>query len=264
MGTYSSIYGLTAGVDLGLKNGDLEVKEKDLSKTMAFVANFYQTEPFKFPYPSCLFTYSESVIHNAILSIDMGESIDLYKIAKHSETNRERWWLTPMVIKVFKKPLAFRNGILPGAEHFLTGERAKEFKESLEGSFVNTMALLSATLMLLNTKNIVAIDNPPPAKLNKKRIKNGKQPMFTYKTLRLQLPAQKRKKGSGPASATDNTTRLHLCRGHFKNYTVENPLFGRLTGRYWWQPHARGDKTKGVVMKDYKVEGVFKKKGGMA
>ena len=109
-------------------------------------------------------------------------------------------------------------------------------------------------LMLLNTKNITTIDNPPPAKLNKKRIKNGKQPLFTYKTLRLQLPAKKRKKGSGLSTATDNTTRLHLCRGHFKTYTEEKPLLGRFTGRYWWQPHARGDKSQGVVMKDYEVK----------
>ena len=113
---------------------------------------------------------------------------------------------------------------------------------------------LNAMLMLLNTKNITTIDNPPPAKLNKKRIKNGKQPLFTYKTLRLQLPAKKRKKGSGPVMPNDNTTRLHLCRGHFKTYTEEKPLLGRFTGRYWWQPHARGDKTKGVVMKDYEVK----------
>jgi len=112
---------------------------------------------------------------------------------------------------------------------------------------------LNAILMLLNTKNITTIDNPPPAKLNKKRVKNGKQPLFTYKTLRLQLPAKRRKKGSGPAKASDNTTRLHLCRGHFKTYTSDKPLLGRFTGRYWWQPHARGNKTHGIVMKDYKV-----------
>jgi len=117
-----------------------------------------------------------------------------------------------------------------------------------------TLWAVNAFLMLLNTKNIATMDNPPPAKLNKKRIKNGKQPLFTYKTLRLQLPAKKRKKGSGPATATDNTTRLHLCRGHFKTYTKDNPLFGSLTGRYWWQPHARGDKSQGVVMKDYEVK----------
>jgi len=114
--------------------------------------------------------------------------------------------------------------------------------------------LLNFALMLLNTKNITTIDNPPPARLNKKRVKNGKQPLFTYKTLRLQLPAKKRRKGSGPAMATNNTTRLHLCRGHFKTYTEDKPLLGKFTGRYWWQPHARGDKSQGVVMKDYEVK----------
>ena len=132
------------------------------------------------------------------------------------------------------------------------GDECVEAKRGTQEQY--EIKMVNFALMLLNTKNITTIDNPPPAKLNKKRIKNGKQPLFTYKTLRLQLPAKKRKKGSGLSTATDNTTRLHLCRGHFKTYTEDKPLLGKFTGRYWWQPHARGDKSQGVVMKDYEVK----------
>jgi hypothetical protein len=52
----------------------------------------------------------------------------------------------------------------------------------------------------------------------------------------------------------DSLNRVHLCHGHFKNYTEGNPLFGKYTGRYWWQPFVRGNKKKGVVMKDYLVK----------
>jgi len=105
-------------------------------------------------------------------------------------------------------------------------------------------------LMVLNCKNITTIDNPPPEKLNKKRIRNGKQPLFTYKTLILK-PSSKKQETQEAQGLWEN--RVHLCRGHFKTYTDKNPLFGSHTGRYWWQPVVRGNKEKGIVMKDYEI-----------
>ena len=33
----------------------------------------------------------------------------------------------------------------------------------------------------------------------------------------------------------------------------EKPLFGKLTGRFWWEHHVRGSADDGVVVKDYEV-----------
>lgn len=46
--------------------------------------------------------------------------------------------------------------------------------------------------------------------------------------------------------------RLHLVRGHFKDYR-EKGVGGNLGARgiYWWQPHIRGDKSLGMVDKEY-------------
>lgn len=114
------------------------------------------------------------------------------------------------------------------------------------------LVALNAALMLLNCKNIVSEDNLPPEKLNRKRNKNGKQELFTYKTLKLVLPTESKNIGKEylPSGAK---VRIHLCRGHFKKYTKEAPLFGRYTGLYWWEPHIRGDKNEGMVIKDYKI-----------
>jgi hypothetical protein len=112
--------------------------------------------------------------------------------------------------------------------------------------------VLNAALLLLNCKNIETEDNQPPSKLNRKRSKNGKQELFTYKTLVLRLPSN-RKQTHGNDDVNNNITRIHLCRGHFKIFTEDAPLFGRYTGLYWWDPHVRGDKTKGLVVKDYIV-----------
>jgi len=46
---------------------------------------------------------------------------------------------------------------------------------------------------------------------------------------------------------------MHLCRGHFKNFTDDKPLFGKITGTYWWNSQVRGKVQNGIVMKDYQV-----------
>jgi len=111
------------------------------------------------------------------------------------------------------------------------------------------LAALNCVLMLLNCKNIATEKIEPPQALNKKRIKNGKLPLFTYHTLVLK-PMGKHDE-SIPKDLWNN--RIHLQRGHFKTYSAEKPLFGHIIGRLWWQPHLRGKSRDGVVVKDYVV-----------
>ncbi len=107
-------------------------------------------------------------------------------------------------------------------------------------------------LRVLHCKNIVKVPHHPPPKLQKKRAKSGKVGLFKYHTLMIRPTNRKVSLGSGGESTRN--TRIHFCRGHFKEYTAEAPLFGRFTGLYWWQPHVRGDKKQGVVMKDYQLD----------
>jgi len=113
------------------------------------------------------------------------------------------------------------------------------------------LVALNAALMLLNCKNVITEDNLPPEKLNNKRRKRGRLELFTYKTLKLVLPSESKKGAEYLPSG--KKVKIHLCRGHFKNYTKDAPLFGRYTGLYWWQPHVRGDKKEGMVVKAYEI-----------
>lgn len=113
----------------------------------------------------------------------------------------------------------------------------------------NSLTVLNSVLMLLGCKNISSKKVCPSSALNKKRAKKNKQPLYSYKTLVVNLDISKQEQKN---SSIKNATRLHLCMGHFKTFK-EKPLFGKITGRYWWQPYVRGDKKKGVVMKDYKI-----------
>lgn len=51
----------------------------------------------------------------------------------------------------------------------------------------------------------------------------------------------------------DRKLALHLCRGCFRVYTSARPLFGKLIGRWWWEPQVRGDVEHGEVRKNYKT-----------
>ncbi len=103
----------------------------------------------------------------------------------------------------------------------------------------------------MNCKNIIAEKIFAPEKLNKKRIKHGKQELFDYHILNVLIPNYKHEYQEKREPLFH--LRLHFCRGHFKHYTTEHPLFGKLTGMYWWQPHVRG-KAQGFVEKDYNIK----------
>jgi len=113
------------------------------------------------------------------------------------------------------------------------------------------LVYINTFLKLISCKNIGAEDHAPPLKLNKSRKKKGKVPIFSYKTLVIK-PTGAKQQAQAAQGLWNN--RIHLCRGHFKEFTKEKPLFGKITGRFWWQPSVRGRNKKGVVVKDYKME----------
>lgn len=104
---------------------------------------------------------------------------------------------------------------------------------------------------LLNCKNIVTQTVEPSAGMNRKRIRRGQEPMMSYKVLKVRPIGRS---GNGGQGSGDGLNALHLCRGHFKTFTEEKPLFGKYTGMYWWQSHARGNGERGFVKKRYELD----------
>jgi hypothetical protein len=129
------------------------------------------------------------------------------------------------------------------------GSFKKGWQEHYLKENIDEVKILASVLVLLSCKNITTEIIPAPDRLNKKRIRQGRQPLFSYHTLVIK-PIGKRQE-SIPKHLWEN--RIHLQRGHFKTYTIEKPLFGRITGRFWWQPHVRGQNKDGIVLKDYEV-----------
>ena len=109
--------------------------------------------------------------------------------------------------------------------------------------------VMAQFLRILSCKNIRTVKNHPDERIQKKRAKKGKPPLVSYYTLQLgPVSAKGEARGGGGWS-----NRVHFVRGHMREYTAAAPLFGKIVGRFWVAPHARGDKEKGMIVKDYEI-----------
>lgn len=95
----------------------------------------------------------------------------------------------------------------------------------------------------ISCTNTRLVESHPSEKLNKKKIKSGKCPVFSYKTLVLSMSSvDKNSNGNG---SSHQSPRVHLRRGHIRRLNS-----GKMT---WVQACVVGDKCRGVVMKDYQL-----------
>lgn len=105
-------------------------------------------------------------------------------------------------------------------------------------------------LGLLNCKN-VDTRIVPNSKIQNRKYKRSGSPAIIRRTLVVK-PAGVQYDSSG--NKTDKKMPWHMCRGHFKTFTDAAPLFGRITGTYWWNAQVRGKRSRGEVHKDYLIE----------
>lgn len=105
---------------------------------------------------------------------------------------------------------------------------------------------------LLHCKNVDRVEHRPAEKMSNRHRKRTGRPLTRYWTL--DVGAMRRVlETDGDVQRSGLRHALHICRGHFKTYTPDAPLFGQHVGTYWWPAVARGDKTAGEVVKDYRV-----------
>jgi hypothetical protein len=107
-------------------------------------------------------------------------------------------------------------------------------------------------LSWLSCKNTKLTTVSPPPKLSRSYQKKHDRPLVQYKVLEVLPISGKRREVKAPG--TGSTPALHRVRRHMKTYTKDHPLFGRITGRFVWQSHIRGDASKGIIVKDYDLK----------
>lgn len=108
------------------------------------------------------------------------------------------------------------------------------------------------SLSLSHCKNVSTIEQPVPAAVAKKRVRRG-LPYFTYRVLDIK-PVQSAARSKSASEGSESQRAMHVVRGHMKHYTADRPLFGKLTGSYWWHMHRAGSMEAGVADKSYRVK----------
>lgn len=119
-----------------------------------------------------------------------------------------------------------RPGVMPAfAEHLLFY------------SYEATIAL-AMTLGLMQCKNVNEIENAPQPRLsNVNRQKYGRA-LANYSSLDIRRVTSALDR-DGKIEQDGLSKALHRCRGHFKTYRADAPLFGKLAGQFWWQEQER-------------------------
>ena len=90
---------------------------------------------------------------------------------------------------------------------------------------------MAALFALMNCRNVVREKVSPDHKLQRSRRKSGKIPLYSFSTLKVKSVGR----NGGEAARA-----IHWVRGHFKEYTPDKPLFGKIAGLFWWEPHLAG------------------------
>ena len=114
------------------------------------------------------------------------------------------------------------------------------------------MYIFLTTALFLACKNIEKKDHAVSHKLMKASTKRGRPYYYEkYYTLEIES-ARKILSKEGSAEIVGIQKAFHICRGHFKTYTEEAPLFGKFVGTVFCPAHAKGNKEIGKVSKIYK------------
>lgn len=133
-----------------------------------------------------------------------------------------------LVHEMSKQAFVQINGFSPervGAELAIDENDWRSFIQHQVGA-------IAALFALLNCRNVVSSRVVPDAKLQRARQKAGKHPLYAYATLKM--------RSATSSNGSDKLRPIHWVRGHFKEYTPERPLFGKISGLFWWEPHLVG------------------------
>lgn len=96
-----------------------------------------------------------------------------------------------------------------------------------------------------------AVDRVEPTRQDRRRAaRKERLQLHSYYVLRVKptAPGESFRAVGAPQKVEP---RAHLVRGHFRYYTEERPLFGRVVGAVFVPEHERGAGTYGTIRKDY-------------
>lgn len=106
-------------------------------------------------------------------------------------------------------------------------------------------------ISFLHCKNVKMTHALPRARNRKDQTQ--KPPKVKVYTLEIE-PMRRVLETEGQSQKTGLKKALHICRGHFKDFSRGAGLFGKFKGLYWWDSQLRGNAKYGRVDKDYSID----------
>jgi hypothetical protein len=172
-------------------------------------------------------------VKNFFLVVDRGDTVSI--VPFQFSNTLKRWFCVGIGGNIDKETLDYRSFVDPQQLEYMSQETKLRY---LHYSFTVLVRFLAA----IACNNVFTEKITPSQKLQKKRKKKKKLPFFSYYILKIKTSKNYKNRGSGGIHASP---RVHLRRGHI-----------RRLDRYrttWVQPCVVGDKSKGMVTKDYRM-----------
>ena len=179
---------------------------------------------------------------NEIISIKDREGLPGATVEAQAAVFNAGWAKESSGMIVAEPFLALPELFDEAVEHY-EGERQKAFTQIILDSRDEVQMYVQACAVI-NCQNVGRVEVQPAAALNKKRLANGKRPLFSYHVLQLTDQAgSSNRSGAGEHSSP----RMHLRRGHIR----------RLPNKTIWVRHTmvNAGSADGVVAKDYVLPG---------
>ena len=118
-----------------------------------------------------------------------------------------------------------------------------QYENLITHELSNMVKPLFEFCLTVNCQNISTVEVPPPAKLQKKRQKNGREPLYTYHVLQLsQQPVGAPGVGLGYERSGP---RVHWRRGHLRRLQSGQVI--------WVRPAIVGNAEQGLIDKTYSL-----------
>ncbi|HEY9159315.1 hypothetical protein [Candidatus Binatus sp.] len=119
--------------------------------------------------------------------------------------------------------------------------------------FTGFSAEVWMALALCHCKNVRLVEEHVPEKKQRQYQKQNRPAIQKFYTLEID-PMREILRRTLEGEAKGSAMRaLHICRGHFKTYDESAPMFGKITGSFWWAQQLRGNSQRGRINKDYAV-----------
>lgn len=116
---------------------------------------------------------------------------------------------------------------------------------------------LGLAVSFMHCRNVEVVGLPPPSpRLQRARERRGKSLLVEARELVIRPIQEVREQWQWPGRATGQREepRLHLCRGHFKDYRHGEGLFGRYKGLFFWNVQLRGNPKQGRTDQSVRIE----------